>query len=261
MSPGVNHYDHPRPQSTNSVASGYDCPRAQSSFIHQNNERHLSAIPNQRKHSYDSHIEQQGKRVSENASSGSLDSSLTRREVQIRQEEAKMLGYDVPKHLLGSGSASPHVSQSDPSFQLGEELRRISGLMEEQRMRNSSSSGFGNRVTPDRYDIHSPGRYLSAGVESKRSSSSNQESSSSRSGSNDNLGVWDDVSFEESSSDSEFGSNSGLASSDGNEGGTQDTEKGEELLDSWIKELESGIQSISQVAGIPTSRTSPVLVS
>ena len=184
-----------------------------------------------------------------------------------------MLGYDVPRNLLSSGPTSPHTMHqqhaADPSMQLGEELRRINGLMEEQKLRNSSSVGsFGNtRATPDRYDtassFSSPGRYLSAGVESKRSSSSIQESCSSRSGSNDNLGVWDDVSFEESSSDSDFDSHLGVpvpptlgGEDSGGGGGTQDTEKGDELLDSWIKELESGIQGISEVAGIPTSRTS-----
>ena len=127
-------------------------------------------------------------------------------------------------------------------------MAKIDGLMEEvnqqqQRIRGTPSvSSAANRVTLDGYELSELGKPLLGGAEaeSKRSSSSMQESLSSRSGSNDTLGIWDDVSYpeEEYSGDSE--EMEGVTGGEGGEG---------VMLDSWIKELESGIKGMSGVAG------------
>ena len=150
----------------------------------------------------------------------------------------------------------------------------IDGLMAEvaqQRVRVTPSTSSINRITLDGFEIGiGGGKHLTAvGGESKRSSSSMQESLSSRSGSNDTLGVWDDVSFadEEDSGESdgfdsgvgEGGVSAGSGGGGGGGGGVGGVggvgggggigQEGE-LLDSWIKELESGIQGMSEVAGV-----------
>ena len=128
---------------------------------------------------------------------------------------------------------------------------------QQQRIRGTPSVSSANRVTLDGFELGGLGKPLlvaggngGGGVESKRSSSSMQESLSSRSGSNDTLGVWDDVSYPEEEEDSgeseEVESEVGGAGMGMAEGGAS----GGEMLDSWIKELESGIQGMSGVAGM-----------
>ena len=138
----------------------------------------------------------------------------------------------------------------------------IDGLIAEvaqQRVHVTPSTSSINRITLDGFEIGiGGGKHLTAvGGESKRSSSSIQESLSSRSGSNDTLGVWDDVSFadEEDSGESDgfdSGVGEGGVSAGGGGGGGVGGGSGQEgeLLDSWIKELESGIQGMSEVAGV-----------
>ena len=115
---------------------------------------------------------------------------------------------------------------------------------QQQRIRGTPSvSSAANRITLDGFELSGLGKPLPGGaeMESKRSSSSMQESLSSRSGSNDTLGIWDDVSYPEDSGDSEE-----MEGATGGEGGMG----GEgAMLDSWIKELESGIKGMSGVAG------------
>ena len=148
--------------------------------------------------------------------------------------------------------APPPIRQSE--LNLDAELAKIDGLMEEvtqqhQRVRGTPSvSSSANRITLDGYELGGLGKPLLGGIgegESKRSSSSMQESLSSRSGSNDTLGVWDDVSYPEEEDSGESGEDGerGVGGANG-EGG------GGETLDSWIKELESGIKGMSGVAGV-----------
>ena len=140
----------------------------------------------------------------------------------------------------------PPIRQSEVN--LDDELRKIDSLVEEvnqqqQRIRGTPSVSSANRATLDGFEI-GLGKPMVSGAESKRSSSSLQESLSSRSGSNDTLGVWDDVSYPEEEEDS--GESEELDNEVGVAGGGAN---GGEMLDSWIRELESGIQGMAGVAG------------
>ena len=242
----MSDYDYPKPLSTSQAMEDYDYPRGSG----YNGERYLSAVPSQLKRASDSSgdgrpfSQSSGSVYSADTSSGSLDLSLTgSRELHH--------GYDVPKRAILQGS-SPQVHQSEVN--LDEELRKIDGIVEgvtQQRIRGTQSVSSSNRVTLDGFEISGLGKHLTAGGESKRSSSSNQESLSSRSGSNDTLGVWDDVSFEDSDEfDSGVGEGGVSGGRGGGEGEVEKEKGGGEMLDSWIKELESGMQGMSEVAGI-----------
>ncbi len=91
---------------------------------------------------------------------------------------------------------------------------------------------------------------LGKAVSSARSSFS--ENGSSRSGSNDNLGVWDDVSYEEEESESPEEDEGGVVMAVVEEVGQRGS-KEEVLLDNWIKELESGMKGMAEVAGLDLS--------
>ena len=201
-SQAMEDYDFPTPQGTrrslppqHNVREGRD-----------NREKSLSAIPTQLKRISDSSSDSRpvsqssGSAYSADTSSGSLDSSLTSGKMAVSKEEAEQPDYDIPRP-----SVPPSTSQQ-PEHSLDDELRKIDGLMmevQQQRLRSTSSVSSANRITLDGYEVQGLGKHLAPGLESTRSSSSNHESMSSRSGSNDNLGVWDDVSFEEEEGDSE----------------------------------------------------------
>jgi hypothetical protein len=71
---------------------------------------------------------------------------------------------------------------------------------------------------------------------------------SSHSDSNDNLGVWDDIKFDDEEDDDITGSpdtSSEVVESE--EGGLEMEPEDDVLLDSWIKELESGVQRMSRL--------------
>ena len=240
-------------------------------------ERSLSAVPNQLKRGSDSSRDSRsislssGSIFSADTSSGSLDSSFS--------GGREMPGYDVPKRTVTQVPPPPPLPPSSSRVRrsevnVDEELRKIDGLMEEvaqQRFRGipSVTSSSANRVTAvtlDGFEVGGlGGKHLTAGGESKRSSSSNQGSLSSHSGSNDTLGVWDDVSFpdeeEEEESEDDLDSAVGVSGhttgvgTGGEVGGERD---GPEILDSWIKELESGMQGMSGVAGMGGTDVAPV---
>ena len=259
----MSDYDYPKSARASHAVDGYDTPRVCRSTAPTavDGERSLSAIPSQFKRSSDSSSDSHpislssASLYSADTSSGSLDSSVA--------SSRDLHGYDVPKRTLVPPPVPPTmvppVRQSEVN--LDDELRKIDGLMEEvtqQRIRGMSASApSANRVTLDGYEMPGLARHL-ATEESKRSSSSAQESLSSRSGSNDTLGVWDDVSFvdEESSGSDDLESNvggevgaGGAGVSREGVGGGGEKGGGGEMLDSWIKELESGMQGMSGVAG------------
>ena len=190
-----------------------------------------------------------GSGYSADASSGSPESSaLPGKLPGNRDDGAELLDYDIPKP-----HPSHSVARQQPAVNLEDELREIDGLIREvQQTRVSQGSASlaatTNRNTLDGFEMHGLGKSASHGMESKRSSSSNQETLSSQSGSNDNLGVWDDVSFEEESEGSD-------ELEGGVRGGGDGGEEGGAMLDSWIKELESGIQGMTEVAGIPATQS------
>ena len=245
----MSDYDFPKSLTASQAMEDYDYPRGgkRSGPTSHEGDRSLSAIPAQLKRASDS-SQSSGSAYSGDVSSGSLDSSL----------------YDLPKRTIvpqHTSTMSSQVRQSE--INLDEELRKINGLMEEvtqQRLRVVPSASSANRVTLDGYEISGLGKHLHTGGESKRSSSSAQESLSSRSGSNDTLGVWDDVSFADEESSDEC--DSGVGDSSMNVGRVGEGESGEggekegsEMLDTWIKELESGIQGMSNVVGIGGEKT------
>lgn len=111
------------------------------------------------------------------------------------------------------------------------------------------------QVVPDKTseeELPSEMQSLGKVVSSARSSFS--ENGSSRSGSNDNLGVWDDVSYEDEESESpeEEGEGEEVVMAPVG-GGDQRGSKEEVLLDNWIKELESGMKGMAEVAGMDVS--------
>ena len=269
----MSHYDSPKSIHASQAMEDYDYPRGskRSSPAHlEGGGTTLTAVPSQLKRVSDSssggsHVSlSSGSIFSADTSSGSLDLSLSGGAGGGGRE---LPGYDVPKstpHHHASPMTSSVIRQSEVN--LDDELRKIDGLMEEvaqqqqqqaqQRViRETPSVTSANRVTLDGYEISGLGKHLVAGGESKRSSSSNQESLSSRSGSNDTLGVWDDVSFhdeeeEEESGDSEEMDGEAAVVGGGAAGGVVDAgDEGGTMLDSWIKELESGMQGMSGVAG------------
>lgn len=237
----MSDYDYPKSLRSSHAMEDYDYPRG-SKHTSYNSDRSLSAVPPQLKRSSDSSGESRpmsqssGSMYSADTSSGSLDSSLA----SVRE----LPGYDVPKRVPSQPTSSM-IRQSE--LNLDDELRKIDGLMEEvnvttqHRVHGLPSVSSANRVTLDGYEIAGLGKQLNTDGESKRSSSSKEESLSSRSGSNDTLGVWDDVSFHDEESE-------GSEEGDG-DAGAGGADKG---LDSWIKELESGMKGISEVAGIHT---------
>ena len=187
-----------------------------------------------------------GSAYSADASSGSPESSaLPGKLPGTRDDGAELPDYDIPKP-----HPSHSVARQQPAVNLEDELQEIDGLIREVQQTHVSQGSTSplattNRNTLDGFEMHGLGKIASHGMESKRSSSSNQETLSSQSGSNDNLGVWDDVSFEEESE-----------GSDELEGGVRGGgEEGGVMLDSWIKELESGIQSMTEVAGVPATQS------
>lgn len=254
----MSDYDYPKSARASHVMEGYDVPRngKRSTPPHLLGERSIPPIPSQFKRSSDSSGESRpislssGSLVSADTSSGSLDSSLSGRELP---------GYDVPRRTVHQATPTvPPIRQSE--LNLDAQLAEIDGLMEEvnqqqQRIRSNPSVSSANRITLDGYELGGlSARPLVAGEgESKRSSSSMQGSLSSRSGSNDTLGIWDDVSYpeEEDSGESEESDNGvGGASGKGEAGG--------EMLDSWIKELESGMKGMSGVAGVTTTEVGSI---
>ena len=255
----MSDYDYPKSLTASQAMEDYDYPRGRkvSGPTSHEGERSLSAIPAQLKRASDS-SQSSGSAYSGDMSSGSLDSSLT-------GGGREMPGYDLPKRNIvpqHTSTMSSQVRQSE--LNLDEELRKINGLVEEvnqQRIRTTPSTGSANRITLDGYEIGALGKHLPTGVESKRSSSSVQESLSSRSGSNDTLGIWDDVSFPDEESSDECDSGVGDSSmnvgrvGEGERGDSGEKEEGGEMLDTWIKELESGIKGMSGVAGIGGGKT------
>ena len=261
----MSDYDFPKPLSASHAMEDYDYPRGGRQSAHagpHEGDRSLSAVPSQLKRESDSSSLSQssGSVYSADTSSGSLDSSLT------GGRASELPGYDVQNRIVPQTSSSTQIRQSEVNLE--EELKLIDGLMAEvaqQRVRVTPSTSSINRITLDGFEIGiGGGKHLTAvGGESKRSSSSMQESLSSRSGSNDTLGVWDDVSFadEEDSGESDgfdsgvgeggvsAGSGGGGVGGGGGGVGGGSGQEGE-LLDSWIKELESGIQGMSEVAGV-----------
>ena len=131
--------------------------------------------------------------------------------------------YDIPKPSQNS--------QSTLDSQFEDTIDQIFENMADQSRRKKTKNGGSPPDTGEPYHLQT----------SARSSFSNDENSSSRSGSNDNLGVWDDISYEEETEEEE--EENVLAKETEQNGGNL-------LLDSWIKELESGIKGMEEVAGL-----------
>ena len=149
--------------------------------------------------------------------------------------------------------------ETQGSLELDEQLEAIDQLVEgisEQRNAKKKSTTLVEEEEGEAYELPSLGKMLN----SARSSFS-ENGSSSRSGSNDNLGVWDDISYEDEEDSGDESSSGGDAGSGGDavsggdagsgEGNSEEGNSGEEaLLDSWIKELESGAKGMAKVAGL-----------
>lgn len=258
----TTHYDSPKSLNASHAMEDYDVPRGskRSTGYHDNTERTLTALPSQFKRGSDSSSGDSrpislssGSIFSADTSSGSLDSSLSGGTSGGRE----LPGYDVPKSAISASHASLMTSSQirQSEVNLDDELRKIDGLMEEvvqqhqqrDKIRGIPSVTSANRVTLDGYEISGLGKHLTAGAESSLSKY-NQESLSSRSSSNDTLGVWDDVSFNDEDSGGDSDELEGNVVGDGGKG-VANVNEGGTMLDTWIKELESGIQGMSEVVG------------
>jgi len=156
------------------------------------------------------------------SSSPSLNSSRCSSKLTIPKDD----DYDIPK-------PSQH-SESTLDSQFEESIDQIFENMADQRRMKKTKNGGSPPDTGEPYHLQT----------SARSSFSNEENSSSRSGSNDNLGVWDDISYEEETEEEEEQEEENSTAKEVEENG------GNLLLDSWIKELESGMKGMEEVAGL-----------
>ncbi len=172
---------------------------------------------------------------SSDASSVSSSSQSGTKTAVSKDEEPEYARVNKPS---ASGRLKPQSS-------LEEQISALDQLVVE-----ISEEGFKKSSDEEAPEGQKFGKMLS----SARSSYS--ENDSSRSGSNDNLGVWDDVSYEEEESES-----TGEEEGGGGEGVVMapvgDVEhrgsKEEVLLDNWIMELESGMKGMAEVAGMDLS--------
>ena len=175
---------------------------------------------------------------SADASSLSLNSSRSSSKLTIPNNDGDQVDYDIPKPSQNSELSLDH--------QFEESIDQIFENMADQREKKKlKNGGLPPSDVGDSFRLRPIGMTLN---ESAHSSTSNlDENSSSRSGSNDNLGVWDDVSYGEEEEDEEV-EKEGLVGEMGV--GEMGVGKDGMLLDSWIKELESGIKGMEEVAGL-----------
>ena len=165
------------------------------------------------------------------ADSSSLNSSRSGSKLVVSKDDGDSVEYDIPK---------PSQAALSKASSLDNQLEMIEQLVADVAEQN------GAKVNSSPYELQTLGKMLS---QSARSSFSENESS--RSGSNDNLGVWDDYNYEENEEDT-----SGSGEGDAEEGEGALEVKGEEtLLDSWIKELETGMKGMAELAGLGTGET------
>ena len=167
---------------------------------------------------------------SADASSLSLNSSRSSSKLTIPNNDGEQPDYDVPKPSLNSELSLDHQFEES----IDQIFENMADQHEKKKLRNG---GIPPSDVGDSSHLRPIGMTLN---ESAHSSTSNlDENSSSRSGSNDNLGVWDDISYEEEEEDEEA-----------EKVGLVEVGKDGILLDSWIKELESGIKGMEEVAGL-----------
>ena len=170
---------------------------------------------------------------SADASSLSLNSSRSSSKLTIPNNEGDQTDYDVPKPSQNSELSLDH--------QFEESIDQIfENMVDQHEKKKLRNGGLPPSDVGDSFHLRPIGMTLN---ESAHSSTSNlDENSSSRSGSNDNLGVWDDISYEEEEEEEEVEEGLVGEMGVGKDGGM--------LLDSWIKELESGIKGMEEVAGL-----------
>lgn len=168
---------------------------------------------------------------SADASSLSLNSSRSSSKLTIPNGD--QVDYDIPKPSQNSELSLDHQFEES----IDQIFENMADQREKKKMRNG---GLPPSDVGDSFHLRPIGLTLN---ESAHSSTSNlDENSSSRSGSNDNLGVWDDISYEEEEEEEEVEQGLVGEMGVGKDGGI--------LLDSWIKELESGIKGMEEVAGL-----------
>ena len=162
--------------------------------------------------------------------------------------------YSSDTSSISSSSREPEyaVSKKKSSSKLKaqssleEQLSALDQLVEDIGQQNAAKKNKKNiealeDEAGEMHELQTPGKMLS----SARSSFSENESSPC--GSNDNLGSWDDVSYEEEESGSTSEGEEGVGVVKDEE---QRQSKEEVLLDDWIKELESGMKGMAEVAGL-----------
>ena len=170
---------------------------------------------------------------SADASSLSLNSSRSSSKLTIPNNDGEQPDYDIPKPSQNSELSIDHQFEES----IDQIFENMADQREKKKLRNG---GMPPSDAGESFHLRPIGMTLN---ESAHSSTSNlDENSSSRSGSNDNLGVWDDISYEEEEEDEEAEKVALV----------EEMEVGKDglLLDSWIQELESGIKGMEEVAGL-----------
>ena len=157
----------------------------------------------------------------------SISSSRSSSKLTVTRDE----DYDVPKPTP-SGARFPITSQASLESEIDQ---LVDDIAQQNASRRKPSVNLNEEEEGGGYELPTIGKLLN----SSGTSSGVSENSSSRSGSNDNLQKWEDLSYGEEEEEEEGGSD---------EGETKVGVLGDEaLLDSWIKELESGIKGMEEI--------------